>query len=593
LHNRAPYLAIRSHLLDAETLTGSDDFFLGHGSSAVNADQIQPSAALVHQHVVPALEEVLSPERSTRLREEALIALARLGAPDTERATVLVKRFVAVLHEGSQSLRESAVIALGVLRHPRALPELLALFRDDEQGRQMLRESEVPERVRSFAGYGLALLAESTRDSELRRAVSAAAMDVLEHERSSTYEVEVAALHALSFAALDLRLSRDGLRTVAVADHPDRRLLSRRSQVAWLLDFLRNPRRGDALPRPIQAQIPLALARLCEGVPDSLRETVCDTLLDALRPGKRPSAELRQGGVLALGLLGKAGDARTDARVRERLIEAVDKGDAGTRRLALIALGQIASRPGAGEEPLEGAREILALLRSTLSEGGSQLEPWAALSLGVYVDAWRERDGSVDEALKNELSERAALSRRPQDVGAYCIALGLARVTSSSRVVFSRLDSTGDPTARGHIALGLGLLGDRSAREALRGLLDHSLAQPELLRSVAVGLTLLDDKETVPRLNALLNAEGSQGRLGAVASALGLVGDGRAVEPLLALLQRESEPESTRALALQALGRVCESSLLPWEVPLSVDAHYMAATRTLTDGESGILDREW
>ena len=592
-HNRAVYLNIRSHLRGAATVTGSDDFFLGQGTSAVEPDMLRPSAALIENTVVPSLEAALGTNRATAVRIQAVFALARIGTADPERATVWVERFAGLLREGNRELREAAALAMGLLASPNALPELVALFRDEKAGRERVREARVDDRLRAYAGYGLALLAEARPEPELRRRVAAAAMDVLEGERSSTYEIEVAALHALSLAPIEHRPSRDSLRNVANAERPDRRLLSRRSQVAWLLDYFTDSRRGNALPRQVHAQLPLALARLCKGAPDSLRRTVCEAILESLRSGRRPSLELRQGGALALGLLGKAGEAEIDLRVREQLAQLADKGDPGTRRLALLSLGRVASRPGSGEAPFAGEARTLETLQSTLTDGGSQLEPWAALALGAYAFEWRERGQAVNEDVVLSLKQETALSRRPQEVGAFAIALGMAGAADSTKLLLSRLNTIGDPAARAQIALGLGLLGERSAREALHDLLDHSLSQPELLRSAAVGLALLGEKDVVPQLEALLEEESGRGSIGAVASALGLVGDGRAVEPLMRLFTSQEEPESTHAFAAEALGRVCDARFLPWEAPLSIDAHYMAATRTLTDGEAGVLDREW
>ena len=592
-HNRATYLNIRSHLRDAATVTGSDDFFLGNGTSSIEPDMLRPSPALIERTVVPALEAALGSNRATSVRMQAVLALARIGAAEEERATVLVERFAGLLRESNRELREVAALAMGLLGSPRALPELRALFLNERSAHDRVGEARVDFRLRAFAGYGLALLAEARPEPELRRSVARAAMDVLEGDRSSTYEIEIAALHALSLAPIENRPSRDSLRQVAGDANPDRRLLSRRSQVAWLLDYFTDSRRGDALPRPIHAQLPLALARLCEGAPDSLRRTVCEAILDSLRPGKRPSLELRQGAAIALGLLGRAGESEVDQRVRVQLTRLTDKGDPGTRRLALVSLGRVASRPGRGEEPFAGESETLETLRSTLVDGGSQLEPWAALALGAYAFEYRERGEAVDEEVVFSLKQETALSRRPQEVGAFAIALGMAGASDSTQLLLSRLHTIGDPSARAQIALGLGLLGERSAREGLRDLLDHSLSQPELLRSAAVGLALLGEKDVVPELQALLEEESGRGSIGAVASALGLVGDGRAVEPLMRLFTSREEPESTHAFAAQALGRVCDPRFLPWEAPLSIDAHYMAATRTLTDGETGVLDREW
>ena len=78
----------------------------------------------------------------------------------------------------------------------------------------------------------------------------------------------------------------------------------------------------------------------------------------------------------------------------------------------------------------------------------------------------------------------------------------------------------------------------------------------------------------------------------ALASALGFIGDARAVEPLAEMLAREEGiTDSARGFAAVALGLVADKELLPWNAKIAVGIHYRANTTTLT-GESGtgVLD---
>ena len=79
----------------------------------------------------------------------------------------------------------------------------------------------------------------------------------------------------------------------------------------------------------------------------------------------------------------------------------------------------------------------------------------------------------------------------------------------------------------------------------------------------------------------------------AIASALGLIGDRRSIEPLLAMLSdREHCTDLARAFAAVALGMCCDKELLPWNAKLAADSNYRASTATLysPDTGTGILD---
>ena len=77
----------------------------------------------------------------------------------------------------------------------------------------------------------------------------------------------------------------------------------------------------------------------------------------------------------------------------------------------------------------------------------------------------------------------------------------------------------------------------------------------------------------------------------ALASALGFVGDGGSVAPLIDMLQDKSIPDTGRAFAAVALGIVADKETLPWNSKIAVDVNYRSSTTTLntTDG-LGILN---
>jgi HEAT repeat protein len=79
-------------------------------------------------------------------------------------------------------------------------------------------------------------------------------------------------------------------------------------------------------------------------------------------------------------------------------------------------------------------------------------------------------------------------------------------------------------------------------------------------------------------------------RLAAASAALGQIGDRRSIEPLLRMLRNDKLTDLSRAFAAVALGGVCDKDAMPWNTAYATHTNYRAATETLTDGQSGILD---
>jgi len=64
-------------------------------------------------------------------------------------------------------------------------------------------------------------------------------------------------------------------------------------------------------------------------------------------------------------------------------------------------------------------------------------------------------------------------------------------------------------------------------------------------------------------------------------SALGQVGDTRAIEPLRALLENTKNKDLARAFAVVALGIIGEKTPLPWNAQISANCNYGASTVAL------------
>jgi HEAT repeat protein len=102
----------------------------------------------------------------------------------------------------------------------------------------------------------------------------------------------------------------------------------------------------------------------------------------------------------------------------------------------------------------------------------------------------------------------------------------------------------------------------------------------------------LGDKATTERLHADLKAQ----RPGlpiytTYLAAIGLFGDRRSIEPLLADLLDPDLSALARAFVAFALGEVGASDPLPWDSALAANVNYRAATATLRNRSNGVLDQ--
>jgi HEAT repeat protein len=106
---------------------------------------------------------------------------------------------------------------------------------------------------------------------------------------------------------------------------------------------------------------------------------------------------------------------------------------------------------------------------------------------------------------------------------------------------------------------------------------------------VSVALAVLGEPDRVPMLLELLERAGSQESQGPIVAALGVTGDRRVIDPLVAvLLDDDRYTEAVRATAAFGLGIVADKDLLPWRARYSAGVNYTSAPPTLLG--AGILD---
>lgn len=581
--NKAAYLDLKTHVHRPGPLTGSDGFFLGEGAREAEGS-LRPSERQVREQVVPALLAVLETETNQDLVTGALVALAKIGhGGDLDESGRFEAAVARLLRDPNQELRETAAVAQGIVASSHAIPRLANLLWDTDAGRELVGATEVDPRTRAFAAYGLGLVgARSTSEPE-RQVIVAALGRALERARLAVPDVEVACVQALSLVPLDTLEPAGARADAARSGEPPER--SRQAQVEFVAALLADPERHLL----VRAHCPAALARLLIGLPHEeaeLRARAVRVLQKAIE-SERTLPVLVQSACLALGELGASGDGLDDG-LRVALEGTVRRSsDVQSRAFALIAL----ARGGGGVATRDA---VAGFLLRTLLEGKGTLRPWAGLACGVLGRELMATDPGAAPLAELRATVRAVLEeeRNPERLGAYAIAAGLLRDRASAPLLQARLAKSLPDDVRGHVATGLALLGHVEACDLVRTVLSAATYRPELTRECGIALALLDDKEVTPMLVGMLQRAPSLATQTTLATALGLVGDRRAIDPLLAALRETGRTERARGYAAVALGNVADKEALPWNAKYALGINYRAATATLTDPVygGGILD---
>jgi HEAT repeat protein len=590
--NRDPYLNLKHHIHGPRTVTGSDDFYLGFGQREGLRETLAPSEQTIREKIVPALLQALRTETSNDIVTGSMIALAKIGDDPKESGE---SEFQSVIEEflddPNQEIAETAAVSLGILGNPQSVEVLRSLAMDSPQGRRLVgEESGVNIRTRSFATFGLGQIGNRCGDVEVRQEIVELLWSICESPRGRTRDLKVSAVVAMGLVPLELEASGDVRhRTAELSARAPR---SREEQVLYLLDFF-SDEKDKSKPELVRSHAPRAIVRLLESVDTiGLKQRVVEALAPYVdKRGNGGVKALRQSASLAFGMLGDLDLDPADQTIRKCLGEAIGNADVMVKHFSVLALGQVGGRPGEGQEPGAAIAEVRKVLANQLTRGKSSLEPWAALAIGVMERGQRDHDQEPSQEALRNLRLLLSKERSPSDAGAFAIALGIAGDLESEEVLLERLENMSEDEVRGHLAIGLGLMGSKQAREAIQEVVANSKYRGELLKQAAVALGLLGDGRLVTQLVAMLEEAKTLTTQAAVASALGFIGDRQSVVPLIEMLQDKGITERARGFGAVALGIVADKEPLPWNAKFAVDCNYLANTVTLTSPlGTGVLD---
>lgn len=560
--NKEPYL--KSRVIGRPgPVTGSDDFYLGMRRANQLADVLQATKVDREERIVPALAALLEGDRNRDIQSACLIALGKVGidGQGVDIEAVIAER----LKRDDQEVRESAVLALGIIGSRESFPILAGLLADKPAARQLVKREGVRKRTRAYAAYGLGLLARRVGDPTLSQQVHDLLWSTLQDKELKDRDMRAAIVSGLGVMRTDTKRSADKrLAWQAVEE-----------LLTWFAKDL------GATSESVQAHAPIAIGRLLGRGDSGLHRRSKEVFAGELNSSDRRGSPILQSSAIALGMLTQPEEINVEDRgFSETLRKYWQRGRNQTaRQLGVMALGRIG---GAAN------KEWLARSYSRANKGTEQ--PWLAISLGLVTQPAAlqgEPDGFIGDLLLGDLMTASTDETR----SALAIAVGLNGHSMAAPKMMSLLrQHEGDSRTAGYLCIGLGLLRDTGATQLLTNVMMRSTRRPFLLQQAAVGLGCLGDRHANSQLVALLKESSSVAVLAAVASAISRIGDRRAIDTLIQLSQDREMSKLGRAFVAAALGGIGDKDEMPWNVPFSIDANYATGVDTLTNGSTGVLD---
>ncbi|MCR9244357.1 MAG: HEAT repeat domain-containing protein [bacterium] len=559
--NKWPFL-LRREVQEEPPISGSDDFYLGGGRKRVQIDMLEPNDKDLTEKIVPALAALLEKERNRDIVTACLVGLGRIGknASGVDLEEALRKH----IDRDDQEIRETAVLSLGIAGRKEALPSLAALLRDDKVGRKLVDRSEVKERTRAFAAYGLGLLAARSKNAKFKQEIYDELWPLLADRKQRDRDLGVALVSAIGIFELEPSGAQKRLLWQAVED---------------LFRYFEEDRgRGY---EAVQAHAPIAIARLVGRGSTDLHQRVKSRFAAVITAKKRRSNPILRSCAIALGMVTVAPEKHIDdARFCRVLQQSWEKGsDQNQRFFSLVSLGRIG-----------GASNREFLVRAYVSGSKGTERPWGAIALGLQAFQ-RGTEGKPDEVVARMLLEDLEDVSDNSLRGALAIGLGMTGYAKAAPAVERLLvDNESEQQSAGYLALCLALLGDRGVNPKLAQVMARSARRPFLVRQLAIALGQLGDRNASMQIIDMMQQSDSAAVLSALAMGVGRIGDRRSIDPLLEMLADRGLTKIARSFVAAALGLIGDQEALPFNNRLTVDSNYTSAVDTLTNGITGVLD---
>jgi HEAT repeat protein len=502
----------------------------------------------------------------------------------SEVKNILLPAFIDALGETHPDIVDSAALAIGrTLRSEDAASALTALTtalgHTEKTGREaatlamgVLGSVDAEETLLNIlkdTQKGRSLTNHPQGVEDMVRAFAAASLGMLGDAK---------AINDLKQVVSDPNLSsKPGVKTMAILA-----LGMMKDNHADIVKFLLGLMEDRSLNNIVRAQAPIALGRLNRqtevGSPEARQ--VLSTNIVPLFEDDKSDNDLRRSLAVCIGMLGTV----EDAKAIEALMNAVAKGnDDQTRHFSIMALAEIGARDSEPAKHAEvHAKLVEFFTREMVSPKKITHQPYGALGLAVYSRN-PNLAGPVKEQAAQKLLEQFSGTPNPSYKGAMAIGLGLLDYKVASEDLWKVFEDANDPSLKGYIAVSLGLMRINNRAEALRVNITKKGLDPKFRLQLARALGLMSDTNAVPTLIEYLTTAETLTESSSAAQALGLIGDKSAVQPLLEILRNKNKQPLVRGFAAVALGIIGEKTSLPWNAVFSVDSNYRAKVEALSE----------
>jgi len=540
-YNSDDILNLKSHLYRRGTTSASGLHFTSKQDENNRTDARLPTRRAIVERVIPALEASLNrPGDNEDIHGGALVALGKIGAVD------LVPLFEAAAlnrHRTDKGVRidfghqatESAVLALGLL------PDLDARAKAEVRRVLLgiLDNEDLRSRERAWAAVCLGLQKDVEAVEPLWERLDRS------YTGTDKYNVPAGILCGLGLIGNE----------------------SIRERLETLLKERRIGRR-DVEDR-VLAYVAFALAKIAS--PKS-----CPALHAALK-SRRLGRFTKRSVAIACGTCAANADPATKDETVRRLRRYIARsgGDQAGEHFAIIALSQI------------GTKEALDHLLKLADSGKYGQRPYAALGLATHV-WYRDHGDGMDVSMRDRIRETLVkLSEKYNDAetkAAMMLSRGLLRDRTAIDECVRIVSRRGNPVLRGFCCVALGLIGEptENVKDALQEAL-RERTSTELRRDAATALGLMRDADLVPMLVRELERAKSFTVQGQLITAIGTIGDHRAVAPLIEILDNTNRPAAARAMAAVGLGMIGDLLPLPRLSRLSKNYNYRATVPDLDE----------
>jgi HEAT repeat protein len=565
------------------------------GGKGGHSDAHRLTEVSVREQVIPTLLRVMDPKRREHpdARSAAYLALARVTEDPAHIPLIEAGVFGHGGAPDESIVRESAALSLGLLRRSDAARQFDAkeLDRVRDTAFRIVEDDTMPTRTRAFAALALGMLGDQPT---LRGA------DTTTGDGPATGPSTGPAPGTPTSAALSpttaARLFDDLSATYAEADVPACLVLALSLQPsasvtpamaeAFKDATLKCRLRGRSVDDVTASYAALALGRVGGS-------EYAKTLALALEARSVP-LPVKRSAAIALGEMGQRLDADERRDIVASLVRAADATkESSTKAFAVIAVARLLARDAEnGRTDAWSAKgHPDRWLLDMATRQNYVLRPYGALALGLVGRAITDHPDVMDHGVFRQaaiVALREGLvdpSMDPRSRGAFAVGLGLVADSGSSRVLLGVLtDKSLDRELRSYAALALGMLGEAS-KESVDGIVAalREGSSEELRLQAATALGLLGRRDAVDMLLKELSDADTQVVQGQIVTALGHIGDDRAIAPLIAIVRDDARPDLTRAMAVVGLGLVGDLEPVPSFSRISASFNYRSCVNAIRE----------